>query len=83
MMNQPFVKIDLHGLRQEEAVRVIDKALKQAGPGVYQLQLIHGYHRGTSLRTMIYDFYQSDPKVIRVMPGDNPGITLLVLKDLY
>lgn len=83
MMNQPFVKIDLHRLRQEEAVRVIDKALKQAGPGVYQLQLIHGYHRGTSLRTMIYDFYQSDPKVIRVMPGDNPGITLLVLKDLY
>lgn len=83
MMNQPFVKIDLHGLRQDEAIRVIDKAIRDAGPSVYQLQLIHGYHRGTSLRSMIYDWYQSDPKVKRVIPGDNPGITILVLKELY
>ena len=83
MLNQPFEKIDLHGLRQDEAIRVIDKALKDARPSVYQLQLIHGYHRGTNLRSMIYDWYQSDPKVRRVIPGDNPGITILVLKELY
>lgn len=83
MMNQPFVKIDLHGLRQDEAIIVIDKAIKDAGSSVYQLQLIHGYHRGTNLRSMIYDWYQSDPKVKRVIPGDNPGITVLVLKELY
>ncbi len=83
MTNEPFVKIDLHGLRQDEAVKVIDRALKNAGPGTYQLQLIHGYHRGTSLRSMIYDWYQSDRKVKRVIPGDNPGITILVLKELY
>lgn len=47
---QPFVKIDLHGLRQDEAIKVIDKAIKEAEPSVYQLQLIHGYHRGTSLK---------------------------------
>ena len=82
-MNQPFVKIDLHGLRQEEAVRVIDKAIRESGPFVYQLQLIHGYHRGTNPRSMIYDWYGSDPKVLRVVPGDNPGITLLILKELY
>ncbi len=83
MMNQPFVKIDLHGLRQEEAIRVIDKAIKDAGTSVYQLHLIHGYHRGTNLRSMIHDWYRSDPKVLRIMPGDNPGITVLVLKELY
>ena len=83
LMNQPFVKIDLHGLRQDEAIRVIDKAIKDAGSSVYQLRLIHGYHRGTNLRSMIYDWYQSDPKVLRIMPGDNPGITILVLKELY
>ncbi len=82
-MNQPFVKIDLHGLRQDEAIKVIDKAIREAGPTVYQLQLIHGYHRGTNLRSMIYDWYQSDPKVLRVTPGDNQGITLLILKELY
>ena len=82
-MNEPFVKEDLHGLRQEEAIRVIDRALASAGPMTYQLQLIHGYHRGTSLRSMIQDEYRWHEKVLRIMPGDNPGITVLVLKELY
>ncbi len=82
-MSGAFVKIDLHGLRQEEAQAVIDRALATAGPSTYQLQLVHGYNRGTSLRTMIQDWYRYDPKVKRIMPGDNPGITVLVLKELY
>ncbi len=82
-MNEPFVKIDLHGLRQEEAVKVIDRAIAAAGPGTYQLHLVHGYNRGTSLRSMIYDWYKYEPKIKRIMPGDNPGITVLVLKELY
>ena len=82
-MNEPFVKIDLHGLRQEEAIKVIDKAIASAGPATYQLRLIHGYHRGTNLRSMIQDEYRSDPDVLRIIPGDNPGITILVLRELY
>ena len=82
-MSEAFVKIDLHGLRQEEAMKVIDKAIASADPTTYQLQLIHGYNRGTNLRSMIYDWYQYEPKVKRIMPGDNPGITVLVLKELY
>ena len=78
-----FVKIDLHGLRQDEAIKVIDKAIKAADSTTYQIQLIHGYHRGTNLRTMIKEWYQYDPKVKRIMPGDNPGITVLVLRELY
>ena len=64
-MPTPFIKIDLHGLRQEEAIKVIDKALASAGPA------------------MIYDMYRYEPKVKRIIPGDNPGITVLVLKELY
>ena len=82
-MPTPFIKIDLHGLRQEEAIKVIDKALAAAGPATYQLQLIHGCNRGTSLRSMIYDWYRYEPKVKRIITGDNPGITVLVLKELY
>ena len=82
-MNEPFVKIDLHGLRQEEAIKVIDKAIASAGPATYQLQLIHGYHRGTSLRSMIQQEYSFHPKVKRIIPGDNPGMTVLVIKELY
>ena len=82
-MNEPFIKLDLHGMTQEQAIRAIDKALASAGPATYQLQLVHGFNRGTSLRTMIHDWYQYDPKVKRIMPGDNPGVTVLVLKELY
>ena len=82
-MSEAFVKIDLHGLRQDEAIKVIDKAISSAGPATYQLQLIHGYNRGTSLRSMIYDWYKYEPKVKRIIPGYNPGTTVLVLKELY
>ena len=82
-MSEAFVKIDLHGMRQEEARKTIDRAISSAGPATYQLQLIHGYNRGTSLRSMIYDWYRYEPGIKRIIPGDNPGITVLVLKELY
>lgn len=55
----------------------------QRGAGDPFLQLIHGFNRGTNLRSMIYDWYRYDAKVKRIIPGDNPGITVLVLKELY
>ena len=82
-MNDPFVTIDLHGRTQAEAIRAIDRALAKSGPMTYQLRLVHGFHRGTSLRDMIWDEYRYHDKVLRIMPGDNPGITVLVLKELY
>ena len=82
-MGAAFVKVDLHGLRQEEAIRVINRAIAAADSTTYQIQLIHGYNRGTSLRTMIYDEYRYEPKIKRIIPGDNPGITILVMKELY
>ena len=81
-MSEAFVKIDLHGLRQEEAIKVIDKAIAAAGATTYHLQLIHGYNRGTSLKNMIIDEYRYHPKVLRIQPGDNLGITVLVLREL-
>ena len=39
--------------------------------------------RRPSSRSMIYDWYRYEPKVKRIIPGDNPGITVLVLKELY
>ena len=83
MMITPFVKIDLHGMRREEAVKEIDRALAAADSTTYQIQIVHGYNRGTNLRTMIYEEYRYDPKIKRITPGDNPGITVLVLKELY
>ncbi|MBE6019711.1 MAG: hypothetical protein E7230_05210 [Clostridiales bacterium] len=67
---------------RDEAIKIIDKALKQADDSTYQIKLIHGYNRGTSLKDMIIDEYKYHPKVLRIQPGDNLGTTILVLREL-
>ena len=81
-MGNPIITIDLHGLFREEAMKKIDKALKTADSGTYQIKLIHGYNRGTSLKDMIIDEFKYHPKVLRIQPGDNLGTTILVLREL-
>ena len=81
-MSDPIITIDLHGLFQDEAIKVIDKALKKADDSTYQIKLIHGYNRGTNLKDMIFEEYKYHPKVLRIKPGDNLGITILVLREL-
>ena len=81
-MGTPIVKLDLHGMYQDEAMKAIDRALKAADDSTYQIQLIHGYNRGTSLKDMIMDKYRHHPKVVRVKPVYNLGVTVLVLREL-
>jgi DNA-nicking Smr family endonuclease len=81
-MAAPIINVDLHGLFRDEAVKVIDKALKNADESTYQIKLIHGYNRGTSLKNMIIEEYRYHPKVRRIEPGDNLGTTILVLREL-
>lgn len=81
-MSKPFIEVDLHGCRREEAVRKIEGALSRVDGGTYQIRLIHGYNRGRTLMHMIRDEYQYDSRVLRIMPGDNPGITVLVIREL-
>ena len=81
-MNTPIASIDLHGMFQDEAIKVINKALKNADSSTYQIKLIHGYNRGTSLKNMIIEEYKYHPKVLRIQPGDNLGTTILVLREL-
>ena len=82
-MSEPFVEIDLHRMHQAQAIRVIDRALLSADGSTYQIRLVHGYHGGDSLKTMIASTYRDHPKVKRIRKGDNPGVTVLVLKELY
>ena len=67
---------------RDEAIKAIDKALKNADNSTYQIKLVHGYNRGTSLKNMIIEEYRYHPKVLRVQPGDNLGTTILVLREL-
>ena len=81
-MGNPIITVDLHGLFREDAIKVIGKALKTADNSTYQIKLIHGYNRGTSLKDMIIEEFKYHPKVLRIQPGDNLGTTILVLREL-
>jgi len=77
------IEIDLHGMRVEEARGAVEKALKNAGSGVYVIRCIHGFHGGTRIRDMIWDDFNGnfEPRVKRIRNGFNEGITELVLRD--
>lgn len=81
-MSRPIIELDLHGMFRDEAIKAIDRTLKNADDSTYQIKLIHGYNRGTNLKNMIIEEYRYHPKVRRVQPGDNLGITVLVLREL-
>ena len=85
MINQPVVELDVHGMYADEAVRKIEALIRSAGPGVYRIRVIHGFNRGTSIRQAIYREigHGLNPKVLRILPGENQGITELVLREYY
>ncbi len=78
-----ILEVDLHGLNQHQAKIKIDSVLRGSCKGVYRIRIIHGYTGGTALRDMVRKTYRSHPKIIRVELGMNPGITDLVLRELY
>lgn len=83
-MHTGIIEIDLHGKNCYQAKTVLDSHLRKADRSVYYIRVIHGYHNGTELKNMIEDVYGygRHPKVIRVKPGSNPGVTDLVLREL-
>lgn len=78
-----IIEVDLHKLNTEEAKKRIDKALDEAGKGVYRIRCIHGYHGGTRISSMIREEYSygREPRVLRIQNGSNEGVTDLVLRD--
>lgn len=80
-MQSGTIRLDLHGMSCYQAQVAIDAALRRAGGSVYRLELIHGYHSGTQLRTMIRTTYARHPKVRRIELGLNQGVTELVLRE--
>ena len=78
-----IIEIDLHNMNTEDAKYRVARALKEAGSGVYRIRLVHGYHGGTKIRSMIREEFHPglEPKVLRIEGGANEGITELVLRN--
>ena len=83
MLQQSIIEMDVHGLFAEQAVAKIEEQIKKANSGTYRIRVIHGYNRGNSIQRAIYREIGNglNPKVLRIVGGDNPGITELVLRE--
>ena len=78
-----IVEIDVHKMNVEEALQAISQKIHQAGSSVYRIRVIHGFHGGTRIMNGIREEfgYCREPKVKRIVMGNNQGITELILRE--
>lgn len=83
MRQQPIIEMDVHGLLADQAIQRILDTIHKANASTYRIRVIHGYNRGNSIQRAIYREvgHGLEPKVLRIVGGDNPGITELVLRE--
>lgn len=83
MLQQPFIEIDVHGLTVDQALERIETQIKKANASTYRIKVIHGFNRGNNIQRGIYREigHGLNPKVLRIVGGDNPGITELILRE--
>lgn len=78
-----IIEIDVHKMNVEEALNTIQKQIDNAERSVYRIRVIHGYHGGTRIASGIREEfgYEREPKVKRIVMGQNQGITELILRE--
>ena len=83
MLQIPFIEIDVHGLTVDQAIERIEAQIKKANASTYRIKVIHGFNRGNNIQRGIYREigHGMNPKVLRIVGGDNPGITELILRE--
>jgi len=83
MKFEPIIEIDCHGLNVEQAVQKVRLAVNSAHVSTYRVKVIHGFNSGTRIKSAIKEefSYGREEKVLRIEPGENMGITYLILKE--
>ena len=83
MRQEPYIDMDVHGMTADQAIEKIEAQIRKANASTYRIRIIHGYNRGNSIQRAIYREFGHglEPKVLRIVGGDNPGITELVLRE--
>ena len=83
MLTTGIIEVDIHGMTACEAKSFIDNILRKVNGSVYRIRVIHGYHGGTSLKSMLTEEFgfERSKKVKKIQGGSNPGITELVLRE--
>lgn len=72
------ITVDLHGETVDSARRILTQRLKSLGKDTREVVVIHGYHGGTALLSMVRSF--KHPKLERKIVGLNNGETVFIIK---
>ncbi len=72
------IEIDLHGHTSESAKAKLNETLKKLPKDVREIEIIHGYRGGTSLRNMVRKY--KHPKIEQKIIGLNQGTTTFIIK---
>ena len=83
MRQEPYIDVDVHGMTSEQAIEKIELLIKKANSSTYRIRVVHGFNRGNSIQRAIYREigHGFNPKIVRSVGGDNPGVTELVLRE--
>jgi len=81
--NAGILELDVHGMTKYQAKVFINSQLKRAKGDIYIIRIVHGYHSGNELKKMVREEFKGNPKVKRVQNTLNPGVTELILRELY
>lgn len=83
MKQTPIIEMDVHGLLVDVAIERIEQQVNKANASTYRIRVIHGFNRGINIQRAIYRElgHGLNPEILRIVGGDNPGITELVLRE--
>lgn len=73
-----FFRLDLHGQTLDSARKLLDATLKALPADVREVEVIHGYHQGTALRTLVRNY--KHPKIQQKILGLNQGSTVFLIR---
>lgn len=78
--NAPSPRIDVHGLKVEDALYDIGEFIARQPHGVEKIVVVHGYNNGTALKDAVKRRLHS-PRILEIAPSFlNPGETVIYLK---
>ena len=83
MRQEPYIDVDVHGMTVDQAIEKINSLIKRANSSTYRIRIVHGFNRGNSIQRAIYRElgHGLNPKVLRIVGGDNPGVTEFILRE--
>ncbi len=77
-----YIRVDVHGLTKIAAKRFINNIINIVREA-FGLLIVHGFHHGSSIKTMIRTEFKN-PKILGMFEApSNPGVTYLVLMPAY